>query len=101
MLRRRSRWSFVHTYELHELVSPRLIRRDDSLGAQELQHTVVGGALGWLLHGDADAYRYIPASIRTYPTAQELVHVMQHRGFSRVAHYPLLGGLMAIHQAMK
>ena len=63
--------------------------------------TVVGGALGWLLHGDADAYRYIPASIRTYPTAQELVHVMQHRGFSRVAHYPLLGGLMAIHQAMK
>jgi ubiquinone/menaquinone biosynthesis C-methylase UbiE len=23
--------------------------------------TIVGGALGWLLHRDADTYRYIPA----------------------------------------
>ena len=63
--------------------------------------SIVGGALGWVLHGDADTYRYIPASIRTYPTAQELVGVMQRRGFTRVAHYPVLGGLMAIHQATK
>jgi ubiquinone/menaquinone biosynthesis methyltransferase len=63
--------------------------------------SIVGGALGWALHGDADTYRYIPASIRTHPTAEELVGVMQRRGFARVAHYPLLGGLMAIHQATK
>ena len=29
--------------------------------------TVVGSALGWLLHRDPDTYRYIPASLRTYP----------------------------------
>jgi len=63
--------------------------------------SIVGGALGWALHGDADTYRYIPASIRTYPTAEELIGVMQRRGFTHVAHYPLLGGLMAIHQATK
>jgi len=62
---------------------------------------LVGGTLGWLLHGDADTYRYIPASIRLYPTAQELAGVMQRRGFTRVTHHPLLGGLMAIHQATK
>ena len=32
--------------------------------------TVVGGALGWLLHRDPDTYRYIPASIRNYPGAE-------------------------------
>ena len=31
---------------------------------------VTGGALGWALHGDPDAYRYIPASIRRYPGAR-------------------------------
>ena len=31
--------------------------------------TVVGGALGWMLHRDPDTYRYIPASIRAYPGA--------------------------------
>jgi len=31
--------------------------------------TVVGSALGWLLHRDPDTYRYIPASLRTYPAA--------------------------------
>ena len=29
--------------------------------------TVVGGALGWILHRDPDTYRYIPASIRNVP----------------------------------
>ena len=29
--------------------------------------TVVGSALGFVLHGDPDTYRYIPESIRRYP----------------------------------
>ena len=32
--------------------------------------TVVGAALGWVLHRDPDTYRYIPASIRQYPGAE-------------------------------
>jgi demethylmenaquinone methyltransferase / 2-methoxy-6-polyprenyl-1,4-benzoquinol methylase len=63
--------------------------------------TIVGGALGWLLHRDADTYRYIPASIRQYPGADKVARLMEMRGFSRARHYPVLGGLMAIHHAVK
>ena len=63
--------------------------------------TVVGGALGWLLHRDPDTYRYIPASIRNYPGAEGVVRLLQARGFSRVRYYRVLGGLMAIHHAVK
>jgi demethylmenaquinone methyltransferase/2-methoxy-6-polyprenyl-1,4-benzoquinol methylase len=63
--------------------------------------TIVGSVLGWLLHRDPDTYRYIPASIRRYPGAEAVARLMEARGFSRVIHYPVLGGLMAIHHAQK
>jgi demethylmenaquinone methyltransferase/2-methoxy-6-polyprenyl-1,4-benzoquinol methylase len=63
--------------------------------------TVVGGALGWILHRDPDTYRYIPASIRNYPGAEAVARLMEARGFSRVRHYRVFGGLMAIHHAFK
>ena len=63
--------------------------------------TLVGGMLGWILHRDPDTYRYIPASIRTYPGAEGVAALMRARGFTTVRHYPVLGGLMAIHHALK
>jgi demethylmenaquinone methyltransferase / 2-methoxy-6-polyprenyl-1,4-benzoquinol methylase len=63
--------------------------------------TLVGGMLGWILHRDPDTYRYIPASIRTYPGAEAVAALMRDRGFTTVRHYPVLGGLMAIHHALK
>lgn len=60
---------------------------------------MVGGALGWTLHRDPDTYRYIPASIRNYPGAEAVARLMEARGFTRARHYPVLGGLMAIHYA--
>jgi ubiquinone/menaquinone biosynthesis methyltransferase len=63
--------------------------------------TMVGGALGWILHRDPDTYRYIPASIRIYPGAREVARLMEARGFARVRHYRVLGGLMAIHHGFK
>ena len=62
---------------------------------------IVGGALGWILHGDPDTYRYIPASIRSYPGAAGVARLMEARGFTRVRYARVLGGLMAIHQADK
>jgi demethylmenaquinone methyltransferase/2-methoxy-6-polyprenyl-1,4-benzoquinol methylase len=59
--------------------------------------TIVGGALGWVLHRDPDTYRYIPASLRTYPGAEGISGMLAVRGFSRVEHRPVLGGLMSIH----
>jgi demethylmenaquinone methyltransferase/2-methoxy-6-polyprenyl-1,4-benzoquinol methylase len=63
--------------------------------------TIVGGVLGWVLHRDPDTYRYIPASIRQYPGAEAVARLMEARGFARARYYPVLGGLMAIHQAFK
>jgi demethylmenaquinone methyltransferase/2-methoxy-6-polyprenyl-1,4-benzoquinol methylase len=63
--------------------------------------TIVGSTLGWLLHGDPDTYRYIPASIRRYPGADRVADLLRQAGFSRVAVLPVLGGLMAIHVARR
>jgi demethylmenaquinone methyltransferase/2-methoxy-6-polyprenyl-1,4-benzoquinol methylase len=60
-----------------------------------------GGALGWMLHGDADTYRYIPASIRNYPGDEGVARLLEARGFARVEYRPVLGGLMTIHVAHK
>ena len=61
--------------------------------------TVVGAALGWLLHRDPDTYRYIPESIRRYPGAEGVAAMLALRGFTRVRVVPLLFGLMTLHLA--
>jgi demethylmenaquinone methyltransferase/2-methoxy-6-polyprenyl-1,4-benzoquinol methylase len=63
--------------------------------------TAVGAALGWLLHRDPDTYRYIPASIRQYPGAEAVVRMLRDVGFSRAGYSRVLGGLMAIHHAIR
>ena len=63
--------------------------------------TTVGAALGWILHRDADTYRYIPASIRQYPGAAAVARMFEARGFTGVRCYPVLGGLMTIHHATR
>ncbi len=63
--------------------------------------TIVGGALGWILHRDPDTYRYIPASIRQYPGAEGVARLFESRGFVGVRCYPVLGGLMTIHHAIR
>lgn len=63
--------------------------------------TTIGSTLGWLLHRDPDTYRYIPASIRRYPGAAAVVAMFEARGFRDVRYHPVLGGLMAIHTAIK
>lgn len=63
--------------------------------------TVVGASLGWVLHRDPDTYRYIPASIRRYPGAEGVARLLEAHGFSQVTVYPVLGGLMTIHHAIR
>ena len=61
--------------------------------------TVVGSALGYVLHRDPNTYRYIPESIRTYPGAEGVARMMEHSGLTDVRVVKVLGGLMAIHIA--
>jgi len=63
--------------------------------------TVVGSALGWLLHRDPDTYRYIPESIRRYPGAAAVAALLSRAGFDESRVIPLLGGLMAINTARR
>ena len=63
--------------------------------------TVVGSALGLVLHRDPDTYRYIPESIRRYPGAPGVAAAMRRLGFREVSYIPLLGGLMAINRGSK
>jgi demethylmenaquinone methyltransferase/2-methoxy-6-polyprenyl-1,4-benzoquinol methylase len=63
--------------------------------------TAVGAAVGLALHGDADTYRYIPASLARYPGALVVVELLRARGFVEARALPVLGGLMAIHVARR
>jgi ubiquinone/menaquinone biosynthesis methyltransferase len=63
--------------------------------------SIVGGTVGWILHGDPDTYRYIPASIRNYPGAEAVRRLMESSGFGHARYDRVLGGLMAIHDARK
>jgi ubiquinone/menaquinone biosynthesis methyltransferase len=63
--------------------------------------TLVGSALGTILHRDPDTYRYIPESIRRYPGAAGVCVLARQAGFATCDYEPVLGGLMAIHAAQK
>jgi demethylmenaquinone methyltransferase/2-methoxy-6-polyprenyl-1,4-benzoquinol methylase len=63
--------------------------------------TVVGSLLGWVLHGDPDTYRYIPESIRRYPGAEGVSAMARAEGFASCEWVAVLGGLMAIHRAVR
>jgi demethylmenaquinone methyltransferase / 2-methoxy-6-polyprenyl-1,4-benzoquinol methylase len=70
-------------------------------GAYLIYLTIVGSALGLVLHGDPDTYRYIPASIRRYPGANRVAEMLRDGGFSTATVVPVLGGLMAINRAVR
>jgi ubiquinone/menaquinone biosynthesis methyltransferase len=63
--------------------------------------TLVGSALGMALHRDPDTYRYIPESIRRYPGAVAVARLIKDHGFASSEYLPVLGGLMAMHKAVK
>lgn len=54
-------------------------------------------AAGWVLHRDAESYRYIPESLRQYPAQRGVTELMQRRGFVRCGHIDLVYGAMAIN----
>jgi demethylmenaquinone methyltransferase/2-methoxy-6-polyprenyl-1,4-benzoquinol methylase len=94
--------------EIHRVLAPggRLLsldfNRPASAPIRAAYHaylTAAGSALGWLLHRDADTYRYIPESIRLHPGAPEVAERLRRLGFRRPEWRRVLGGLLAIHAA--
>lgn len=53
----------------------------------------IGGALS----GNRDAYRYLPESVRKFPTPDELAEGMRRAGFADVRYEYMTGGIVALH----
>jgi demethylmenaquinone methyltransferase/2-methoxy-6-polyprenyl-1,4-benzoquinol methylase len=53
--------------------------------------------LGRMVAGDADSYRYLAESIRTFPDQARLAGMMREAGLGRVSVRNLSGGIAAIH----
>jgi demethylmenaquinone methyltransferase/2-methoxy-6-polyprenyl-1,4-benzoquinol methylase len=58
-------------------------------------------AMGRLVAGDADSYRYLVESIRRFPPPERFAGMMREAGFSRVGFTPLAGGVAAIHSGWR
>jgi demethylmenaquinone methyltransferase/2-methoxy-6-polyprenyl-1,4-benzoquinol methylase len=57
--------------------------------------------LGAAVAGDAESYRYLAESIRTFPDAPTLAGMMATAGFARVRVDRLSGGIAAIHSGWR
>ena len=57
--------------------------------------------LGRCVAGDAESYRYLAESIRTFPDQQTLADMMRQAGFARVGVRNLSGGIAAIHSGWR
>ena len=58
-------------------------------------------AVGKVVTGDGQPYRYLVESIRTFPKQQEFADMIEAAGFSRVTWRNLTGGVAAIHSGWR
>ena len=54
-------------------------------------------AIGGALSGSAEAYTYLPESVRRFPGAEELANAMREGGFRQVTFERMTGGIVALH----
>jgi demethylmenaquinone methyltransferase / 2-methoxy-6-polyprenyl-1,4-benzoquinol methylase len=58
-------------------------------------------AVGKVVTGDGQPYRYLVESIRTFPKQQAFADLIEGAGFSRVTWRNLTGGTVAIHSGWR
>lgn len=58
-------------------------------------------AMGQLVVGDADSYRYLAESIRMHPDQATLQGMMETAGFERCDYHNMTGGVVALHRGFK
>ena len=58
-------------------------------------------ALGGLVAGDMDSYKYLVESIRNFPDQEEFADLIGKAGFEQVRFRDLTGGIAAIHSGWK
>jgi demethylmenaquinone methyltransferase/2-methoxy-6-polyprenyl-1,4-benzoquinol methylase len=58
-------------------------------------------AMGRVVTGDAESYRYLVESIRTFPNQERFAAMLRDAGFSRVDYRNFSGGIAALHSGWK
>jgi demethylmenaquinone methyltransferase/2-methoxy-6-polyprenyl-1,4-benzoquinol methylase len=58
-------------------------------------------ALGRVVAGDAESYRYLVESIRRFPDPQAFAAMLRAAGFARVSFQPMTGGIVALHSGWR
>jgi demethylmenaquinone methyltransferase / 2-methoxy-6-polyprenyl-1,4-benzoquinol methylase len=58
-------------------------------------------ALGRVVAGDAEPYRYLVESIRRFPRPHAFSDMMRAAGFARVSHRAMSGGIVALHSGWR
>jgi demethylmenaquinone methyltransferase/2-methoxy-6-polyprenyl-1,4-benzoquinol methylase len=58
-------------------------------------------ALGALVAGDRDGYRYLVESIRRFPDQKSFMRLIENAGLERVRYRNLTGGIAALHSAWR
>ncbi|CAH1677991.1 bifunctional 2-octaprenyl-6-methoxy-1,4-benzoquinone methylase and S-adenosylmethionine:2-DMK methyltransferase [Hyphomicrobiales bacterium] len=93
----------------------RVLKRGGRLLCLEFSHVDVPGAdaiyraysfniipaVGRMVTGDAEPYRYLVESIRRFPTPQAFSTMLEDAGFRSVSYRPMTLGVVALHSAWK
>jgi demethylmenaquinone methyltransferase/2-methoxy-6-polyprenyl-1,4-benzoquinol methylase len=58
-------------------------------------------ALGRMVAGDREAYRYLVESIRRFPHPEAFAQTMRDAGFARVGFERMAGGIVALHSGWR
>jgi demethylmenaquinone methyltransferase / 2-methoxy-6-polyprenyl-1,4-benzoquinol methylase len=58
-------------------------------------------ALGRMVAGDAESYRYLVESIRRFPNPQDFAGMLRAAAFARVSFQPMSGGIVALHSGWR
>jgi demethylmenaquinone methyltransferase/2-methoxy-6-polyprenyl-1,4-benzoquinol methylase len=58
-------------------------------------------ALGGVVTGDAESYRYLVESIRRFPKPQAFAAMLRAAGFARVAFQAMSGGIVTLHSGWR
>ncbi len=81
--------------EFSKMVLPVLARLYDAYSLRIIP------ALGDMVTGDRDSYRYLVESIRVHPDQDALKAMMEEAGFERVRYWNLAGGIVAVHRGYR
>lgn len=58
-------------------------------------------AIGRVVTGDAESYRYLVESIRKFPKPEVFASMMRNAGFARVSYTRMTGGIVALHSGWR